>query len=121
MPRVMAIVERAGALYRAANQSWLLTKQRLVPTERQRLFGLTIAIGGVCGLAAVAFHVAIERVSARSVELAMAAAGQAWIGWTLAVPTAGGLAAGLLLHYLVPNARGSGIPQVKVAYAMPAG
>ena len=48
-------------------------------------------------------------------------AGVAWIGWTLAVPTAGGLAAGLLLHYLVPNARGSGIPQVKIAYAMPAG
>jgi chloride channel protein, CIC family len=115
------VIDRAARLYRQAYDSWLIAKQRLVPTERQRLFGLTIAIGGVCGLAAVAFHVAIERVSARSVELAMAAGGQAWIGWTLAVPTAGGLAAGLLLHYLVPNARGSGIPQVKVAYAMAAG
>lgn len=115
------VIDRAARLYRQAYDSWRIAKQRLVPTERQRLFGLTIAIGGVCGLAAVAFHVAIERVSARSVELAMAAAGQTWIGWTLAVPTAGGLAAGLLLHHLVPNARGSGIPQVKVAYAMPAG
>ncbi len=115
------MIDRAARLYRQAYGSWLIAKQRLVLTDRQRLFGLTIAIGGVCGLAAVAFHVAIERVSARSVERAMAAAGPAWIGWTLAVPTAGGLAAGLLLHYLVPNARGSGIPQVKVAYAVQGG
>src|SRR5437764_5476102 len=88
------------------------------PSERQRLFGLTIAIGGVCGLAAVAFHVAIERVAAHTIDRAMAAAGHAWIGWTLAVPTAGGLVAGLQLQYVVPDARGSGIPQVKVVYAV---
>lgn len=115
------VIERATRLYRRAYESWRIAKQRLVPTERQRLFGLTIAIGGVCGLAAVAFHIAIERASAISVERAMAAAGHAWIGWTLAVPAAGGLAAGLLLQYLVPNARGSGIPQVKVAYAIQGG
>jgi chloride channel protein, CIC family len=111
------LVGRAARIYRRAYQAWLLARQRLVPTERQRLFGLTIAIGGVCGLAAVAFHLAIEYVAAHSVERAMAAAGHAWIPWTLAVPAAGGLAAGLLLYYVVPNARGSGIPQVKIAYA----
>jgi CIC family chloride channel protein len=115
------VIEHAIQLYRRAYGSWRIAKQRLVPSERQRLFGLTIAIGGVCGLAAVAFHVAIERVAAVTVERAMAAAGHAWIGWTLAVPAAGGLVAGLVLHHVVPNARGSGIPQVKVAYAMQGG
>jgi CIC family chloride channel protein len=116
-----AAIDRGLAIYRGSYDAWRVARQRLVPTERQRLFGLTIAIGGVCGLAAVAFHVAIERVAAASVERAMAAGGHAWIGWTLAVPAAGGLAAGLLLYYVVPNARGSGIPQVKVAYAVQGG
>jgi CIC family chloride channel protein len=119
LPRL--VVDRGLRIYRRAFESWLLAKQRLVPTERQRLFGLTIAIGGVCGLAAVAFHVAIERATQRTIERAMAATGHAWIGWTLVVPTAGGLLAGLLLYHVVPNARGSGIPQVKVAYAAQAG
>ena len=114
-------IDRGLALWRRSYDAWRVARQRLVPTERQRLFGLTIAIGGVCGVAAVAFHVAIERAAAASVERAMAAGGHAWIGWTLAVPAAGGLGAGLLLYYIVPNARGSGIPQVKVAYAVQSG
>jgi len=119
LPRL--VLGRGIRLYRRAFESWLAAKQRLVPTERQRLFGLTIAIGGVCGLAAVAFHTAIERVAAHTVERAMSLGDRAWIGWTLVVPAVGGLAAGLLLHYVVPNARGSGIPQVKVAYTTQAG
>jgi CIC family chloride channel protein len=88
-----------------------------VPNERQRLFVLTVIIGGVCGLAAVAFHLLIEAVGRIAIDPALAAPGRTWIAWTLVVPTLGGLAAGLLLEYVVPNARGSGIPQVKVAYA----
>jgi CIC family chloride channel protein len=90
---------------------------RLALTGRQQLFALTVVIGGACGLAAVAFHLLIERVSRMAIEPALAAPGRSWIGWTLAVPTLGGLVAGILLRYVVPNARGSGIPQVKVAYA----
>ena len=90
---------------------------RLVPSERQQLFALTILIGGLCGLAAVAFHLLINLVTHLAIDRALAAPGHAWIGWTLAVPTAGGLASGALLQYVVPNARGSGIPQVKLAYA----
>jgi CIC family chloride channel protein len=37
------------------------------------------------------------------------------------VPTLGAIASGLLLQYVVPNARGSGIPQVKVAYGQEGG
>jgi CIC family chloride channel protein len=36
----------------------------------------------------------------------------------LIIPTAGGLAAGLLIYFFAPEARGSGIPQVKIAYSM---
>jgi CIC family chloride channel protein len=88
-----------------------------VPNERQRLFVLTVIIGGACGLAAVAFHLLIEVVSRVAIDPALAAPGRSWIWWTLLVPTLGGMVSGLLLHYVVPNARGSGIPQVKVAYA----
>jgi chloride channel protein, CIC family len=91
--------------------------RRAMPNDRQRLFALTVVIGGACGLAAVAFHELIELVSHLAIDPALAAPGRWWIWWTLLVPTLGGLAAGLLLQYVVPNARGSGIPQVKVAYA----
>jgi len=97
--------------------SVLALLRRAVPNERQRLFALTVVIGGACGLAAVAFHQTIELVSHLAIDRALAAPGQSWIWWTLLVPTLGGLAAGMLLQYVVPNARGSGIPQVKVAYA----
>ncbi len=95
---------------------WLDTKARFTPTERQRLFGLTIAIGGVCGLVAVAFHQAIRLVESLTIERAFGASGDTWIGWVIAVPTIGAALAGVALRY-VPGARGSGIPQVKVAYA----
>jgi CIC family chloride channel protein len=101
--------------FRSLVDAW--RRLRLATTERHKLFVLTVAIGGVCGLAAVAFHLAINLVSRLAIDRALAAPGWSWIPWTLAVPTAGGLAAGLLLHHVVPNARGSGIPQVKVAYA----
>ena len=95
-------------------QLWLQTKARFSPTERQRLFGLTILIGGVCGLVAVAFHESIRWVEAHTLTRALAAGD--WIAWTIVVPTVGALVGGIALMY-VPGARGSGIPQVKVAYA----
>ena len=94
-----------------------LQRLRVAVTERHKLFVLTLLIGGLCGLAAVAFHLTINLVTRLAIDPAMAAPGHAWIPWTLVVPTMGGLASGVLLRYVVPNARGSGIPQVKVAYA----
>lgn len=85
------------------------------PNERGRLFALTIVIGGVCGLAAVAFHAAIGVATAALLDRAVAAPG--WI-WMVLTPTCGALAAGILLEYVAPNARGSGIPQVKLVYAL---
>ncbi|MCU1310504.1 MAG: hypothetical protein JWO20_1629 [Candidatus Angelobacter sp.] len=94
---------------------------RLTPTERQKLWALTIAAGGLCGLAAVAFHQSITRLETLLIERAIHAPGNSWIYWTLLTPTLGGLIVGLGLHFWVPGAVGSGIPQVKYAYAVQSG
>src|SRR5450631_3603799 len=94
---------------------------RLVPDQRQRLLTLTIVSGVVCGLAAVAFHIAIEKAGHLMIDRAFAAPGHQWIFWAILTPTLGGLLAGLGMYYFVPGAAGSGIPQVKASYALHAG
>ena len=94
--------------------AWLL---RRLPSERQRLLAVTILAGGICGLAAVAFHLSIIGLEALFIEHANAAPGHSWIWWTIISPAVGGLVAGVGLTYFAPAAAGSGIPQVKVAYA----
>ena len=108
-------------LLRRARLRWIALIRRLAPTERQRLFALTIVIGGACGLAAVAFHVAIGYATRFAIGRAMAAHGFTLVAGTIAIPALGGLISGLLLQYVVPNARGSGIPQVKIAYVLKGG
>ena len=51
----------------------------------------------------------------------MAAGNHSWIYWTILTPALGGVLVGLALHYWVPGAVGSGVPQVKVAYALASG
>lgn len=97
---------------------WALNLElRVAPTESQRLFALTLLIGVVCGLSAVAFHFSISFAERLLFERAIAAPEQTWLVWGVVTPTLGGLLAGILLKYVVPNARGSGVPQVKAAYA----
>jgi len=97
---------------------WLMHR---MPNERQRLLAVTILAGGLCGLAAVAFHLSIAGAEAMFIDRANAAPGHSWIWWTILSPAMGGLVAGLGLTYLAPAAAGSGIPQVKVAYALRSG
>jgi CIC family chloride channel protein len=94
---------------------------RFVPKESQRVFILTLVVGAVCGLAAVAFHLAIIKTEDLLINAALAAPGYKWVWLTILTPTLGGLLSGVLLAYVVPGARGSGIPQVKVAYAVKGG
>lgn len=89
---------------------------RRVPNERQRLLAITIIAGGLCGLAAVAFHVCCLRLYSLLIDRAAAAPGHSWIWWTILTPALGGLVAGVGLTYWVPAAAGSGIPQVKTAF-----
>ena len=87
---------------------------RLVPKESQRVFVLTLIVGAVCGLAAVSFHLAIIKTENLLIGVALSSSHFALFG--ILTPTLGGLLSGALLTYVVPGARGSGIPQVKVAY-----
>jgi CIC family chloride channel protein len=97
---------------------WLgQAQRRFQPSERQWLFALTVVIGGICGLAAVGFHLLIDLVARLTIAPALAAPGASFVPWTLAVPALGGLVSGIFLQYVVPGARGSGIPQVKAVYA----
>jgi chloride channel protein, CIC family len=98
--------------------AWLL---RRMPTERQRLLVVTILAGGLCGLTAVAFHLSIMGLEVLLINRANHAPGYSWILWTILCPTVGGMVAGVGLTYFAPAAAGSGIPQVKVAYALRSG
>jgi len=106
---------------RSAAQTVRSLLARSTPTERQRVLALTVVSGALCGLVAVAFHVGINKSEAFLIHRALSASGNSWIVLGILTPTIGGLFVGLALHYFVPGAVGSGIPQVKFAYAMHAG
>jgi chloride channel protein, CIC family len=98
--------------------AWLL---RRMPSERQRLLAVTIVAGGLCGLAAVMFHLSIGWMETLFIDRANHAPGHSWIWWTILSPAIGGLVVGIGLTYFAPAAAGSGIPQVKVAFSLRSG
>ncbi|HKP63195.1 MAG TPA: chloride channel protein [Polyangiales bacterium] len=101
---------------------WLVRASLLlVPTERHRVYGLTIVLGALCGLAAVSFHLAIHGVQHLLIDRALSASGAELALWGVLTPTLGGLITGWVLCHLAPAARGSGIPQVKYTYAVRGG
>ena len=77
--------------------------------EEQVFLVLTLLIGALVGLMAVAFIVLTERVGLRLYPMG----GAAW--HRLFVPVLGSLLMGYLLYRYFPDARGSGIPQTKAA------
>ena len=89
-----------------------------MPSERQRLLAATILAGGLCGSAAVAFHLSITGLEALFIEPTNITSGHSWIWWTILFPTIGGLVVGVGLTYFASAAAGSGIPKVKVAYTL---
>lgn len=72
--------------------SWLM---RRMPNERQRLLTVTILAGGLCGLAAVAFHKCIGWAEILFIDRANSAPGHSWIAWTILSPAIGGLVVGI--------------------------
>ncbi len=104
-------IDLAGLNHRLV--TWLMDR---LPNERQRLLVFTILAGGLCGLAAVAFHASCGLMEAMFINRATSASGHSWIFWTILTPALGGLVTGIALYYVVPAAAGSGIPQVKVAF-----
>jgi CIC family chloride channel protein len=77
--------------------------------EDKILLVLTLIIGAVVGLVVVAFILVTERLGSRLYPPGAAA-------WRrVLIPVFGALSTGFLLYRYFPNARGSGIPQTKVA------
>ncbi|MGA9768666.1 MAG: chloride channel protein [Blastocatellia bacterium] len=113
----MEQAEQTTKWYRVELSATRLFQRLRLPTN-QKYFILTITIAVACGLVAVTYHKLIKLASANMIERAIAIQGPSRVFWMLAIPIAGGLAAGLLLHFFAPDARGSGIPQVKIAYVM---
>ena len=93
----------------------------LLPNESQRVFIITLIVGAVCGIAAVAFHLSILLAESFLIDPAMEASNGNWVWLTILVPTFGGILSGILLYYIFPGSRGSGIPQVKAAYEIKGG
>lgn len=95
---------------------------KVVPSESHRVFAVALAAGALCGLSAVSFHLAIIATENRLIERALHNPSQRLSTWLIIlIPTVGALFCGVILQFIVPGARGSGIPQVKVAYAVRGG
>lgn len=76
-----------------------------LPNERQTLLALTILAGGLCGLAAVAFHISVGFVVGLLSENTASASRHTWKVWTVLTPAFGGLLSGLGLCYSVLRQR----------------
>jgi CIC family chloride channel protein len=77
--------------------------------EEQVFLILTLLIGALVGLMAVAFILLTERVGMRLYPVG----GAAW--HRVLIPVVGSLVMGYLLYRYFPDARGSGVPQTKAA------
>ncbi len=115
---LIGFASRAGA---RLNRLLLRAVERATPSEQNRLLGLTIAVGAACGLAAVGFHLFIRLVEATFLARVTEASGVTRVVGLIMVPASGALVAGAALHRFAPEARGSGIPQVKWVYGARAG
>lgn len=119
--KFVALLRRSRKHWRSVNLTLLRLFLRVVPSESHRVFGVALAAGAFCGLAAVSFHLAIIAAENNLIGRAFHASGQSRVWLIILIPTIGALLSGLILQFVVPGARGSGVPQVKVAYAVKGG
>lgn len=94
---------------------------RIPLREHQKVYILTLLIGAICGLAAVAFHLLLDFCQDHIIYAAAAIQHWGRVPLLLLIPLVGGLIAGAGLYFLAPEARGSGIPQVKTAFYLDRG
>jgi CIC family chloride channel protein len=78
-------------------------------------------VGLLGGLAAVVFHVLLDFLQDHIIYRVAAAPSWWRIPGVIAIPALGGLIVGAGLWFLAPEARGSGIPQVKTAFYLDGG
>jgi CIC family chloride channel protein len=94
---------------------------RIPLKEHQKIYILTLLIGALCGLAAVLFHLLLDFFQEHIIYAAAGAQHWWFIPLVILIPAAGGLIAGAGLYFYAPEARGSGIPQVKTAFYLDGG
>src|SRR5215470_15699880 len=94
---------------------------RLPFRENQKIYILTLLIGAICGLAAVCFHMLLDFFQEHIIYAAAAIPHWWRVPLVIAIPSLGGLVAGAGLYFYAPEARGSGIPQVKKAFYLDGG
>ena len=89
--------------------------QELLLQEKRTFLALTIVVGVIAGLSAVAFSVAIDRVA------------RLFFGENppllrlFLVPVLVSLVTGMLLAWVFPDVRGSGVPQTEAAFHLHGG
>src|SRR5262249_35761923 len=81
----------------------------------------TLLIGALCGLAAVCFHLLLDFFQDHIIYAAAAVPHWWRIPLVIIIPAIGGLISGAGLFFFAPEARGSGIPQVKTAFYLDGG
>ncbi|HEX8889019.1 MAG TPA: chloride channel protein [Pyrinomonadaceae bacterium] len=94
---------------------------RIPLKEHQKIYILTLLIGALCGLAAVVFHLLLDFFQEHIIYAAAAIQHWWFIPLVILIPGAGGLIAGAGLYFYAPEARGSGIPQVKTSFYLDGG
>jgi len=119
---VINFLRRLTTRWRSIKLTFLRLFLRIVPSESHRVFAVALAAGALCGLSAVSFHLAIIAAENNLIGRAFHNPSERLSIWLIIlIPTLGALVCGVILQFVVPGARGSGIPQVKVAYAVRGG
>ncbi|BCX48233.1 chloride channel protein [Haloferula helveola] len=85
-------------------------------SDAQRFVAFCVVAGLLCGLAAVAFHLAIHHLFEWLWHEAESRDPKEFVIILLAAPTLAGLLVGIGVRFFAPEAAGSGIPQTKAAY-----
>jgi len=112
-------------IFHIATWRWLIrlgrtTLERIVFYQPLFLLITALLIGVLCGFAAVGFHHLIHFFQTLfwDMEEVTASTLRATSWWMLAlVPALGGLLVGPIIHFLSPEAKGHGVPEVMLAVA----
>jgi H+/Cl- antiporter ClcA len=94
-----------SAIRKVAKGLWDVSRKGPVLEEAQRFLLLSIVIGIFAGLVVVCFHISIEFLNWNTIH----SLGGLSDAWRVVWPALGGGAAYLLVYFVFPTARGTGV------------